>query len=165
MAIPRFDAIFSAAVEGMQNAADLLRYLRDTTGDLQTSVIWDRLPQAMARAKATAVAALQECAKAPSAADLALPRYPGAPQTVATFTAAVIAVEVSAQVWNADLSAWLSGLTLADLVALKGVDLGAGKVAQFVWVDGFTAAQVAPLRQSAGLASLIAAFEAAGATA
>jgi hypothetical protein len=53
---------------------------------------------------------------------------------------------------------------VADIVALRGVDMGAGPVARFVWSDGFTEAQIADLRASAGLASLIAAFEAAGAT-
>ena len=165
MPIPRFDVTFSAAVEAMQTAADRLRYLRDTTGDLQRLVVMDLIPADLARAKATAVAALDEIQLNPVAAGAALTRYPGAPQTVPAFVAAVTTVETAAGAWNADLGAWLAGLAVSDLVALQGVDLGAGKVAQFVWAQGFTAATVAPLRTSPGLASLIAAFEAAGATA
>lgn len=164
MPIPRFDAAFDAAVEAMQAAADLLRYFAGSSGDIQSSVIFERIPDALARAKSTAVAALTECSKNPTAATAALGRYPGAPQTVPAFLAAVTAVETAAQTWNADLAAWLAGLAIADLVALRGVDMGAGPVARFVWADGFTGAKVADLRQSSGLASLIAAFEAAGAT-
>ena len=164
MPIPRFDAAFDAAVEAMQAAADLLRYFAGSSGDIQSSVIFHRIPDALARAKNTAVAALTECGKNPIAATAALTRYPGAPQSVATFLAAVTAVETAAQAWNADLAAWLSGLAVADLVALRGVDLGAGPVARFVWSDGFTEAKITELRASTGLASLIAAFEAAGAT-
>lgn len=165
MPIPRFDVTFSAAVEAMQTAADRLRYLRSSTGDMQSMVIMDLIPGDLARAKATAVAALDEIQLNPTAAGEALKRYPGAPQTVPTFVAAVTAVEAAAGAWNADLSAWLAGLSVSDLVALQGVDLGAGKVAQFVWAQGFSGDKVAPLRASAGLSTLIAAFEAAGATA
>ena len=164
MPIPRFDAAFDAAVEAMQAAADLLRYLSSSTGDMQAAVIFQRIPDAMAQAKSTAVAALTECGKAPEAATAALGRYPGAPQSVSAFLAAVTAVEAAAQLWNADLAAWLAGLEIADLVALRGVDLGAGPVARFVWSDGFTEAKIADLRASTGLAALIEAFEAAGAT-
>lgn len=164
MAIPRFDAAFDAAVNAMQQAADLLRYFAGSTGDIQSSVITARIPQALAQAKATAVTALNECGKNPVAATDALTRYPGAPQTVPTFYAAVTAVETAAQAWNADLAEWLSGLAVADLVSIRGVDLGFGPVAQFVWSDGFPDAKIAALRASPGLASLVAAFEAAGAT-
>lgn len=165
MPIPRFDVTFSAAVEAMQTAADRLRYLRDTQGDIQRHVIMDLIPADLARAKSTAVAALAEIQRAPEAAGLALTRYPGAPQTVPAFFAAVGAVEAAAQAWNSDLAAWLAGLSVSDLVTLQGVDMGAGKVGQFVWAQGLSEAQVAPLRASSGLAALIAAFEAAGATA
>ena len=165
MPIPRFDAAFSAAVEAMQAAADRLRYLRDSVGDVQRAVIMEQIPSDLARAKATAVAAIQEIQIAPAAAAGALVRYPGAPQTVAAFIAAVQAVEVDAQAWNADLVAWLDDLTVADLVTIRGVDFGAGPVAHFVWAQGLGGVLVAPLRASPGLAALIAAFEAAGATA
>ena len=164
MPIPRFDAAFDAAVEAMQAAADLLRYFAESTGDMQAAVIFERMPDSLAQAKNTAVMALTECSKNPAKATEALTRYPGAPQSVAAFLAAVTAVETAAQSWNADLAAWLAGLSVADLVALRGVDMGSGPVARFVWSDGFTEAQIADLRASTGLASLIAAFEAAGAT-
>lgn len=165
MAIPRFDKVFSEAVEAMQAAADRLRYLRDSQGDLQRGVIFDMIPADLARAKAAAVAAIREIQLAPATAGAALTRYPGAPQTVAAFLSAVGAVEAAAQGWNADLASWLDGLAVADLVALQGVDLGSGVVGQFVWMQGLSEAKVEPLRGSAGLAVLIGAFEAAGATA
>ena len=165
MAIPRFDAVFSQAVEAMQVAADRLRYLRDTQGDMQRMVIFDLIPTDLARAKSTAVAAVEEIQLAPAAAGAALTRYPGAPQSVPAFFAAVQGVETAAQAWNSDLAAWLAELSVSDLVTLQGVDMGAGRVGQFVWSQGLPEAKVTPLRASAGLALLIAAFEAAGATA
>ena len=68
MAIPRFDARFSQAVSDMQAAADLLRYFATSTGDIQTSVVLDRIPDALAAAKASSVAALNECQKDMAAA-------------------------------------------------------------------------------------------------
>lgn len=164
MPIPRFYATFDAAVRAMQDAADKLRYLAASSGAMNASVIFADIPNALAEAKATAVAALTECSKNPASATEALGSFPGAPQTVASFLSAVTAVETAAQSWNADVAAWLAGLTVADLVALQGVNRGAGMVAQFVWATSFPDAKVAPLRKSTGLASLIAAFEAAGAT-
>lgn len=165
MTIPRFDTMFSAAIETQQAAADLLRYVRDSKGDLQSSVILDHIPRALAQAKAGAVGALTECAKDVDAANVALTRYPGAPQTVDAFQAAVKAVEMAAHAWNTDLGTWLAGLVVSDLLSIQAVDLGAGKVAQFVWAQGFNGAKIAPIRQSPGLAALIASLEAAGATA
>jgi len=164
MPIPRFYATFDAAVRAMQDAADKLRYLAGSTGAMNASTIFADIPNALAEAKATAVAALTECSKNPVAATEALASFPGAPQSVASFLAAVTAVEAAATAWNADVAVWLAGLSIADLVALQGVDRGAGPVAQFVWATSFTEEKVAPLRQSDGLAALIEAFEAAGAT-
>ncbi len=165
MAIPRFDLKFSTAVSDMQSAADLLRYLRDSAGDLQMLVVTSHIPDALAATRASAIAAGTECQMDVAAADQALTRYPGAPQTVAALQGAVGAILQAAQLWKADVQAWLAGLTVADLVTFAEVDLGAGPVGRFVWADGLPEAKVAPLRQSAGLASLIVAFESAGATA
>lgn len=165
MAIPRFDAKFSKAAEDMQSAADLLRYLRSSTGDMQTSVILARIPDVLAAAKASSVAALAECAKDPDAAAGALTRYPGAAQTVEALTTSALAVNAAAVEWNKALGGWLATLTVPDLLSLQGVDMGAGTVGRIVWAQGFSEDKVAPLRSSVGLAGLIAAFEAAGATA
>lgn len=165
MSIPRFDDKFSQAVADMQAAADLLRYLRDSAGDMQSSVILARIPDVLAAAKASSVQALLECQKNPVAAAEALKGYPGAAQSVDALTASSLAVGAAAGDWNNALGGWLATLSVANLISLRAVDMGYGPAGRVVWADGFAEALVTPLRKSAGLAALIAAFEAAGATA
>lgn len=165
MPIPRFDQTFSACVVAVEAAADKLRYLRDSAGDIQARVILSEIPTATAQAKATTVAALAQMQLDPAIAAAKLADYPGAPQTVAAMQAAAASIETASAAFYGALGTWLDGLSVSDIVSVVSVDLGFGNVNQISYATVFPQALIDPLRQTTALNDFVTAFEAAGATA
>lgn len=165
MPIISFSALFAQASADVQAAADQVRYLSSTTGDIQIYqllAVWE----SMARANVSTTEALTEAAVNVTAANAALPQFTGAPQTVADLQAGLTNIKAAAAAFKTAAEGWISvNLSAADLLLFSswvtnGVSSDVLGFATFI-----PSAKIAPLREDPSLAALVAAFDAIGATA
>ncbi|MBL3569931.1 hypothetical protein BV509_01100 [Rhodovulum sulfidophilum] len=161
MALSRFPAVMPRAAEAVIAAADALRYIRDTSGDLRLREI-DGAIEALRTAKLACLAALAEGQKQPAAAEAFMASL-GGPETLADFGAALVQIDAAATAWNDSWAAWLGTLAVSDLIQpatmiREGVD-----TRYIARIEAVSDATAAPLRQAQALDDLIAALEATGA--
>lgn len=161
MGLSRFPTVMAGAADAVIATAAALRRVRDSAGDLPFRDL-DAIQDGLRAAKVSTFAAFAEAAKQPAAAEAFMANM-GGPPSLAAYRAAAGAIEVAAAGWNAFLAAWLSGLPRESLIAIvvRSYD---GIETKHVERPAFVAAEVAaPLRASAQLAALVAAFESVGA--
>lgn len=161
MALSRFPAMMDAAVEAVLQTAEAMRYVRDARGDLLWSSL-DAVQDGLRRAKVTTYATFAEAAKQPAAAEAHMASL-GGPATIAAYQAKAVAVEVAAAAWNAWLAGYLATLPTGSLIGMVTNGADGIETRHIEWAAFIPGDLAAPLRASAQLAALIAAFEAVGA--
>jgi hypothetical protein len=158
MALSRFAIALPRAADAFQNAADALRYIRDTQGDLP----WQFLESAqtkLAVARVTGADALAEANRQPVGAEAFLASI-GGPAALAEFSTLLTTIGTRMNQWNSGVTSLIALLNGPELIALVRRADGA---TYFERVGFLTAARADVLRGSNQLANLIAAFEAVGA--
>lgn len=161
MGLSRFPAAMDAAIDAVRQTGDALRYVRDAQGDLMWSSL-DDIQNGLRRAKVTTYATFAEAAKQPLAAEAHMTSL-GGPETIADYQAKALVVEQAAAGWNAWLAGFLGSLPSSALISIV-IHAHDGIETKHIEQPPFIAATLAaPLRASAELAALIAAFEAVGA--
>lgn len=165
MPITPFPTLFAQAATAVQAAADALRYLKNTTGDLPIYNLFN-VWQTMQTANGITTALMTSAALDPTSATAALPSFGGAPSTITALQTGFQNIQTAAQAFNAAAAAWITAnLTAADLLAMQPSTVGGVTSQVMNWTDHIVAAKIGPLRADPTLAALIAAFEAIGATA
>ncbi|WP_299949082.1 hypothetical protein [uncultured Ruegeria sp.] len=166
MTIPVFDRTLPALAEAVNHAAQVLRNIRDTGGDLSWRLAHDQREQALVQAQLTTQAVLAQVLDAegvPNAANVAvvtdkLAGYPGAPADGMALLAQFGVVDAAAKALNVFYISWHDALPNS---AFRGWDTSTGSLRR-VDVQALTEEQARPLRESAELDALIKAFEAVG---
>ncbi len=165
MPITPFPTLFAQAATAVQAAADALRYLKNTTGDLPIYNLFN-VWQTMQTANGITTALMTSAALDPTSATAALPSFGGAPATVADLQAGFQSIQTAAAAFNVAAAAWITAnLTAGDLLTIQPSTVNGISSQVMTWSDHIPAAKIDPLRQAPELATLIAAFEAIGATA
>lgn len=157
----RFGTIMPQAAAATIAAADALRFVRDSSGDLTVAAL-DAVQTGLARAKAATYAALAEGARNPVLAAGFMATIDG-PESLAVYQANAVAIEARAAAWNAMLQTQLRALPPATLISLAVTSSNGIESKRIETVRFLTSAQASGIRTSSELADLIAAFEAAGA--
>lgn len=165
MPIISFPALFTKASADVQAAADQVRYLSTTTGDIQTYqlfAVW----QLMAQANISTTDALTQAAANVTAANASLSQFTGAPQTVADLQSGIQNLLTAAGDFKVAATSWITAnLTAADLLAFSTYAVGGVSSDVLGFATFISSAKIAPLRSDPTLAALVSAFDAIGATA
>lgn len=158
MALSRFPKVMADNVDAVLRAADAIRHVASSTGDLTFRNL-DAVQSGLELAKLTFIEALTEGQKAPVAAQQFMASVNG-PVSLAEYQAKAGAIEVAAAAWNAKLAATLASLPNADLIALvTRPDSQTKHIERAAFIH---AAVADPLRQSQELLDLLSAFESVG---
>lgn len=166
MTIPVFDRTLPALAEAVNHAAQVLRNIRDTGGDLSWRVAHHERERALTQAQLatqSVLAQMVDAEGAPIAVNVAvvtdkLAGYPGTPATGMELLGHFGMVDAAAKAFNAAYIAWHDALPLS---AHKAWDTSDGYLNR-VEVQHLTEEQARGLRESAELNALIEAFEAVG---
>lgn len=166
MTIPVFDRTLPALAEAVNHAAQVLRNIRDTAGDLSWRLAHHERERALIHAQTATQAVLAQMLDAegnPIAANVAvvtakLAGYPGAPESGAALLTQFSVVDAAAKALNVFYVAWHDAL---PMTAFRGWDTSAGSLRR-VDVQALTEEQARPLRESDELNAAIEAFEAVG---
>jgi hypothetical protein len=151
----------SAAADAVLRAGEALRHVRTSSGDLTFRDL-DLVYQGLSDSKVNALAALAEGGKAPTGAEEFMAKM-GGPATLADFQVKLEDIETKAAAFHAEVTATFAAIPSSSLIAVKTRNLG-GVTVPFIERGAFIPATYAnPLRTSAALADLQAAFEAVGA--
>jgi len=161
MTLSRFSSVMPQAVEAVLTTAEVLRYVRDSQGDLTWRAL-DQVQNGLAQSKAACTQALIEGQRQPTSSEAFMAGL-GGPATLAEFQAGIMACEVAAAAWNTALAGFLGGLSGSEVVALVRRGEGTAATSHIERVPYLTPARADVLRQSNELAALIAAFEGVGA--
>lgn len=161
MPLSQFPTAMPAAVAAVIHVATVLRYIRDTSGDLTFNALND-VQNALRISKATTYAALQEGAKSPAASESFMASI-GGPETLADFQAAAFDLEAKASAWNSLVAATLSTLPVDKVIGMVTVSTNGIETRHIEYKTFIPADLAAPIRTSQQLADLISAFEAVGA--
>jgi hypothetical protein len=165
MPITPFPTLFAQAATAVQAAADALRYLKASSGDLQVYNLFN-VWQAMQAANGITIALMTSAAADPTAAMAALPSFGGAPATVADLQAGFQNIQAAAQAFNVAAAAWIiANLSATDLLSIQPSTVNGVSSQVMTWTDHIPAGKIDVLRADPSLAALISAFEAIGATA
>lgn len=161
MPLSRFAITLPRAADAFLSAADALRFIRDSGGDLPWRTIEDA-QQKIAAAKVTGLAAYQDAQIRPAAAQQFLADI-GGPATLAEFNTLLGQLNTAMNAWHTGLSSLLSIMDGTEFMAVVQRGTGTGATHHFERVGFLTQARADVLRSSTQLANLIAAFEAVGA--
>lgn len=165
MALSQFPIAFARSAETSIRAADLLRALRDSTGDLPWNTL-GAVQGALRNAKVAATEALSEANKRPATAEAYMADM-GGPSTLIDFQNAMGAIETAATAYNARVQSMLNLLTVSEVMWMEvfsadGIDTQILKHNPAI-PNANPDKKADHLRVSQELADLIAAFESAGA--
>lgn len=166
MTIPVFDRTLPELAEAVNHAAQVLRNIRDTGGDLSWRAAHHERERALIQAQLATQAVLTQMVDSegsPIAANVAvvtdkLAGYPGTPATGMELLGHFGLVDVAAKAHNAAYIAWHDALPLSAFIRW---DTSQGFLNRMD-VQHLTTDQARPLRESAELNALIEAFEAVG---
>lgn len=161
MGISLFKEAMPAAGRATVSAANALRHVRDSSGDLPFSAL-NTVQEGLAEAQDRTAAALIEGAKQKTFAEQFMAEM-GGPATLAEFQAATVNIKAKVAAWNVVLEAALQSVPSADLIGL--VQYGSAPMDfKLIRHKAHIPAAIAdPLRADPALAELISAFEAVGA--
>lgn len=151
----------SEAVEAVVTCATVLRHIATTTGDLPLFDL-NAAQNGLAEAKIKTVRVMQEGVKARAAAT-AFMRNVNGPATLEDFQAAIMDIEAKAAAWNGRLATALADMTGPECLWLGTRGQGQMSTRHVVQTHFIPARVANPLRQSAELAALVAAFTELGA--
>lgn len=163
MTIPVFDRTLPALAEAVNHAAQVLRTIRDTGGDLSWRIAHHERERALIQAQLATQAVLAQMLDAegnPIADNIAvvtakLPGYPGAPSDGMTLLGQFGVVDAAAKAFNAAYTVW------HDTEPRHSWDTSGGYLNRRE-VQVLTEAQAASLRTMPELNALVEAFEAVG---
>lgn len=162
--ISLFPEAMPKAARASIKAADALRALRDSTGDMPFNLI-EVVQGSLGNAKSATYDALSEGNKQPIAAEAFMASIvgPGGPATLAEFQTSAFAIETKAAAWNVALEAAILSMTSDELIgmAIRGVAPKTYKMPEYKGI--MPAAKADALRASVALSDLITAFESVGA--
>jgi len=162
MALSQFPIVMPQAVAAIVAAADSMRYLRNTSGDV-TWMMLEMAQDALRPAYEMSLDALTEGAKAPEAAGAFMASI-GGPETLMEFQTLLQGFVDATAAWNSFLATYLSTLPQSCLIGLVRRDLRGITGTWHIERPGFIPAEAAgALRASPELGALIGAFEAVGA--
>jgi len=162
MALSQFPIVMPQAVAAIVAAADSMRYLRNTAGDM-TWMTLEMAQDALRPAYEMSLDALAEGAKAPEAAGAFMASI-GGPETLVDFQTMLQGFVNATAAWNGFLSTYLSTLPQSCLIGLVRRDLRGITGTWHIERPGFIPGEhAANLRAAPQLLSLIEAFEAVGA--
>lgn len=159
--LSRFAMALPRAADAFLNAADALRFIRDSGGDLTWRALEDA-QQKIAIAKATGLDAYTEAQRQPAAAQQFLADI-GGPETLAEFNTLLGQLNTAMNAWHAGLTALIDLMDGTEFMTVVQRGTGAGSTFHFERVGFLAEARADVLRNSTQLANLIAAFEAVGA--
>ncbi|TMV41193.1 hypothetical protein FGG78_42200, partial [Thioclava sp. BHET1] len=124
MPIVNFADAFSTMVGAVQAAADAARYLRNTSGDIQTYAVANIWTTQQAANNAAATALAIASANQAAAGDT-LPLFVGAPQTVEALTSGYAAIQTASAAFTAAFTTWRdANLSAADIWAIGSSTMG-----------------------------------------
>ncbi|GAA0309167.1 hypothetical protein [Rhodovulum strictum] len=161
MTLSKFPAVMPQAAAAVIEAAEALRYIQSSTGDLRLRDI-DRANDAMRAAKSLCLSALAEGQKQP-AASAAFMASIGGPSSLAVFAGHLAQIDAAATAWNDAWSAWLDTLEVSELIQPATLDRDGIETRYIARTEVIGDAKAAPLRGSQALADLVAALAAVGA--
>lgn len=162
MPLSTFPTDMNTAASAVIQAANALRRLRDGFGILNWSDLIN-VQRSLHQAKIASVKAMTEGSKAREAAEAYMRQING-PASLEAFGGQLAAVEVAAEGWSDLLRSTVAALPGSAFMQIGAVDQGAPTETAMPFRQDSLPADVAlSIRQSTQLASLIAAFEAAGA--
>lgn len=161
MSLSRFPTLMPQAVDTCITAGNVLRLIRDGSGDLTYRMIAE-MHTALAAAKIATSGALQEGAKQPVSAESFMAGL-GGPQTLTDFQTAAVDIEVKAAAMNSRLAAMIATIPNADLIEVVTIGQAPLNYKEVQFKHYVPAAYADPFRASAELDTLVKAFEAVGA--
>lgn len=166
MTIPVFDRTLPALAEAVNHAAQVLRNIRDTGGDLSWRAAHHERERALVQAQQATQALLAQMVDtdgSPINENVAivtkkLPDYPGSPSDGMALLLQFSVVDAAAKAHNAAYIAWHDALPAS---VFRAWDTSGGYLNR-IDVQAITEEQARPLRESVELDALIKAFEAVG---
>jgi len=159
--LSRFAITLPRAADAFLNAADALRFIRDSGGDLTWRALEDAQKK-IAIAKAAGFDAFEDAQKQPATAEQFLADI-GGPATLAEFNTLLGQLNTAMNAWHTGLTQLIAVMDGPEFLAVAQSGTGASSTFHFERVGGLTQARADVLRNSSQLADLIAAFEAVGA--
>lgn len=161
MGLSQFPAAMDRLIGAVRATRTALQDVRDATGALSFRDL-GRVQAGLRASKIAGIAVVTEGAASPAAAEAHMASL-GGPATMAEFQATMADVEAKAATWNVALEAALAGLSNAELITLAFDTRNGVSTRAIEFKQEIPALKAAPLRQSAEIADLLDAFDAAGA--
>ena len=167
MPIPVFDTALPRLAEALNHTADVLRNIRDTSGDLSWRAAHLEREKALFALRSAWLnlrGLVVDGSEQPIAANLAvlndrLPDYPGLPSTAGAFQTAMEGIHTDIQAFNVAYATWHDALAVSSIIEWQNP--GTAQMTRHL-KSALTEVEAAPLRSSTELNDLITAIEAMG---